>query len=79
MNLDANFNELVNAIVYQAAKDYVFTKDERKKRETLKDLRSSYMDWLTNGMSVIVAEQLELHPQEIAKRIRRNGNADFIN
>jgi hypothetical protein len=32
------------------------------------------MDFLTDGQSVIIAEQLELHPKEIAERLRRNAD-----
>lgn len=80
---DANLRNLACAIILQAAKDY-FTKEEylteektetmfiRKRKAILKDLRSSYMDTLSNGTSIIVAEQLELHPEEIAARLRQH-------
>lgn len=80
---DANIRNLACAIVLQAVRDY-FTKEEyktekkteemfAKKRKTiLKDLRSSYMNLITQGTSIIVAEQLELHPEEIAARMRQH-------
>lgn len=70
---DYNIRQLTAAIVYQAVKDYCnkkTTKEER--RVVLKDLRSPYMDLLTNGTSVIVARELELHPDEIKARIRKH-------
>lgn len=81
---DQSIRNLACAIILQAVKDY-FTKTEYKteekteamfieKRKTiLKDLRSHYMDMLSKGTSVIVAEQLELHPEDIAARLRQHG------
>lgn len=80
---DANIRTLVCEIIMQAARDY-FTKDEykteekteemfaKKRKAILKDLRSSYMDFISNGTSVIVAEKLERHPEEIAARLRKH-------
>ena len=63
--------QLVCAIILQAVKDYC-TKNasDKKKSAILMDLRSPYMDQISNGTSVIVAEQLELRPNEIAKRLK---------
>jgi len=68
---DASIRNLVAAIMLQAAKDYV-AGAPKKQQAILKDLRSSYMDMLSNGMSIAVAEQLELHPAEIAARMRQH-------
>jgi hypothetical protein len=68
---DHSIKELGCAIIMQAVKDY-FAGTEKQKCTILKDLRSSYMDMLTNGLSVVTAEQLEKHPNEIAERLRRN-------
>lgn len=80
---DASIRNLACAIVLQAVRDY-FTKEEyktekktesmfAKKRKTiLKDLRSPYMEMLSNGTSVVVAEQLEKHPEEIVARMRQH-------
>ena len=81
--MDANIRNLACAITMQAVRDY-FTKREcktkekteelfaKKRKAILKDLRSTWMKTITDGMSLIVAEQLELHPDEIAERLRRN-------
>lgn len=65
--------ELTCAITMQAVRDY-FAKDVTpKKRQTiLKELRAPWMDFITDGMSTVVAEQLEKKPKEIAARLRRN-------
>lgn len=78
--MDKNYKNLVAAIMLQAVKDYFVKRkyDTEKKTEAmfikkrkmiLKDLRSDYMDTLSNGTSLIVAEQLEKHPKEIRARL----------
>lgn len=69
---DYNIRQLTAAIVYQAVKDYCNKKTTKEQQKViLKDLRSSYMDLLTDGDSVIIARELELRPHEIAGRIRK--------
>jgi hypothetical protein len=68
---DSAIRNLACAIVLQAVKDY-FKTTPQKQKVILKDLRSPYMDMLTNGTSVVVAEQLEKNPEEIAARIQQN-------
>ena len=64
--------QLAAAVVMQAVKDYFGAKSTPKRRtQILKDLRSAWMQNLTNGTSANVAEQLELHPEEIRKRMRK--------
>lgn len=70
---DAQARNLACAITMQAVKDFFATgATSKKQKEILKELRSKWMDFITNGTSVMVAEQLELHPQEIAERLRRD-------
>ena len=70
---DANIKSLTSAIILQAVRDYLSVKASPKKQEEiLKDLRSPYMDFITNGQAALVAEQLERHPKEIAERLRQN-------
>lgn len=68
-----NARQLVMTIIHRAVGDYCFTASETKRQAILKDLRSSYMNDISDGMSLVIAEQLELHPSEIAERLRRNG------
>lgn len=72
----SNIRNLTSAITMQAVKDFI-SGGEKKRRAVLRDLRSAYMRLITDGLSLVVAEQLELHPEEIAERLRRNG-ADVI-
>ena len=70
---DENIQKLTSAILMQAVRDYVAdgaTYEERQ--QILKDLRSSRMELITKGFSIIVAEQLELHSDEIRERVRRD-------
>ena len=74
---NAQARELACAITMQAVKDY-FARNAtvKKRREILKDLRSAWMDFITDGTSVAVADQLEKHPKEIAERMRRYGEKE---
>lgn len=72
---DYNIRQLSCAVVMQAVEDY-FKTTTGNKQQILKDLRSKWMDTFTDGTSVIVAEQLELHPEEIRARLKgvwKNG------
>ena len=69
---DANIRNLTCAITMQAVKDYFASGVTPKKQQTiLRELRAPWMDFITNGLSVVVAEQLEKNPKEIRERVRR--------
>lgn len=68
---DECVRELACAITMQAVKDYLAENDKAQRRAILKDLRSPYMELLTGGMSSTIVNQLELHPGEIAERMRK--------
>ena len=64
------YKELGYAVAHQAVKDYfVVNKDMKKK--ILKDLRSDWMYFITNGMSRTIAEKLEKNPREILRRLTK--------
>ena len=67
--MDQNLRQLACAITLQAVKDFC-AGDAANRRAILKDLRSPYMDFITNGTSRVVAEELVKNPEEIAERIR---------
>jgi hypothetical protein len=67
-----NARQLIMTVIYRAAEEYCAIDSDSRRNAILKDLRSSYMNDISDGMSVLVAEQLELHPEEIAERMRRN-------
>lgn len=69
---DQNIKNLAAAIIMQAVKDYFNAEGvPAKQQAVLKDLRSAYMDFITSGMSPVVADHLEKHPDEIRARIKR--------
>lgn len=72
---DQSIRNLACAIIMQAVKDFIDADGMPAKQQViLKDLRSAHMDFITGGTSVIVAEQLEKHPVEIAARLRQYGD-----
>lgn len=72
MMTDQDIRILAAAITLQAVKDY-FQSTANGKKAILKDLRSPWMLMLTDGQSIVVAEQLEKHPEEIRERLRKSG------
>lgn len=64
------YRELVSAIILQAVKDY-FTSNEKNKKAILKDLRSAWLDWISDGLSNKAANKLETHPIEIRSRLKK--------
>ena len=60
------------ATTLQAVKDY-FQTTPQKQKVILKDLRSKWMESLTDGMSIIVATQLENNPKEVYKHLLESG------
>lgn len=73
---DTQARELACAITMQAVRDYFAPNaTEKKRKEILKDLRSKWMDFITNGLSITVASQLEKNPDEIRERLRRDAES----
>lgn len=72
---ETGIKNLVAAITLQAVRDY-FQSTDGGKKVILKELRSPWMQMLTDGQSEVVAEQLEKHPKEIEARIRRMPKED---
>ena len=66
---DINARQLVATILLRATRDYCRTQSDSKRNAIIKDLRSYHMDFMSSGMSVVVAEQLEQHCDEIRERI----------
>ena len=64
-----NARQLAMTFVHRAVKDYCMNDSDSKRAAILKDLRSSYMDLISDGVSVIVAEQLESNYDAIKARI----------
>lgn len=64
------YKQLGYAVAIQALKDFFYTTEENKK-VIIKDLKSKWMDWLTGGLSVQLAEKLETEPKEVKKRFKK--------
>ena len=71
MRTNYNYRELGCAIVHQAAKDYFDPECIDSPKSILNCLRSDHLIQLSDGISLVVAEQLEKHPKEIAERLKR--------
>jgi uncharacterized protein YeeX (DUF496 family) len=74
---NAQARNLAFAITAQAVKDYLREgKTDAQKQAILKELRSPYMQFITDGTSDMVAEQLEKNPKEIAERLNKMQKED---
>lgn len=67
---NAGIDNLTSAILMQAVKDYCRGGDDEKE-VILKELRSKWMCFITDGKSIIVAEQLEKNCSDITARLRK--------
>lgn len=68
MNTLKNYKQLGYAIALQAAKDY--EKDNPKERQRIiRELRGEYMDFITNGLSILLADALLRDSSGICRRI----------
>jgi len=69
MSIEKNINALAAATVMQAVRDYLPATNQRR-QTILRQLRSPWMCWLSNGTSENVAEQLENNAEKIAARMK---------
>jgi hypothetical protein len=65
--MQKNYRQLGCAVAIQAMKDY-FRVCEANQKIILKELRSAWVDWLTDGLSLELANQLEANPEKVKKR-----------
>ena len=71
-----NARQLFMTIIHKAVKDYCSSESEARRAAILKELRSKYMDYVSDGMSVIVAEQLEKNYDAIKARVLKERDED---
>jgi hypothetical protein len=62
-------NNIGCKVILQAVKDYF--RQPKMRKTILKDLRSTWMDWLTNGKAAWYADVLEHHPEKIRENLRK--------
>ena len=67
--MEQNIRNLGSALLLRATKDFVHGSPNRQ-RAIIKELKSDWCNYITLGRSLVVAEQLEKHPQEIAARLK---------
>lgn len=60
------------AVALQAAKDYF--EDYKGSHGILNMLRSPYMEFITNGLSVALAETLKTNPNQVKAVVTQGGN-----
>ena len=74
MNIIDNYQQLGYAIAIQAAKDYQsidgVETSPAKRRDIIKDLRSPYMELITNGLSIMLADALRRDYKVVVARIK---------
>lgn len=76
--LNECLKQLAAAVELQAVKDYCNRDTTPKKRkQILRSLRGRWMKNLTRDHSLITAEQLELHADEIAVRVYKYESEEF--
>lgn len=70
--MEHNYRQLGASITYQAIRDFITAEYEPKKQAVIiKQLRSPWMDLISNGLSPILADKLETNPKEICDRVKR--------
>jgi hypothetical protein len=62
------YRNLGYAVVLRAVMDF-FSAREKDKAKILKDLNSPWCDWLSNGLSVIAATELQTNPGKIKRAL----------
>ena len=66
--MEQNIRNLASAVLLQAAKDYCDGTDKERAKIS-EELRSEWVQELTQGISLVVAEQLEKNWKVIAPRL----------
>jgi len=69
--MEQSIRQLGSAVILQAVKDF-FEVPPKKQKVIIKDLKSEWMNFLTDGKSLIVAEQLKSNPGKIKRMVKRH-------
>lgn len=75
---NAQIRQLSSAVLLQAVRDYCKAPTESHRDAILKELRSPYMDFLSNGMATVVAEQLEKNYEAIKTRLLNEEDIEDV-
>ena len=69
---DERYRELGATITYQAIRDFIENRKEPAKRAAIiKQLKTPYMDLISNGLAPILAQKLETNPREVCNRVKQ--------
>lgn len=66
---NTQIRQLSASVLLQAVRDYCRAPSETHRITILNELRSPYMDFLSNGMATVVADQLEKNYEAIKARL----------
>lgn len=65
-----NYQQLGYAVAVQAIKDF-FEGTDKQKKAIIKQLRSPWMNFITNELAWRLAEELETNPKEVRRRFKK--------
>lgn len=68
---ETGVRNLASAMLLQAAEDYLNTNKKKEKDSIIKELNSRWTKFLTNDMSVTVAEKLQTQPGQIKRNLKK--------
>ena len=75
--MESCYRGLCMAIILRAVKDYLMA-NEGNRKVILKDLRSEWCEFISNGLSLVIAEKLEKSPSVIKARLKKmEGRMNF--
>ena len=74
INTTENYRQLGFEVALRAGVDYFQTSSEKQKAKILADLKSSWMDFITDGLALILAEKVETTPKEVENGLRMYGH-----
>ena len=70
-----NYRNLGCAVIREALKEY-FEVDKYGKKSIIEDLKGDWMDWFTDGLSIVAAQHLESNPRAIQKVLKKFKEED---
>ena len=65
-----NYKQLGYAVAVQALKDF-FNGTDKQKQAIIKQLKSKWMNFITNNLAWRLAQELETHPKEVYRRFNK--------
>jgi hypothetical protein len=73
-----NYRQLGMKITYESIREFIEENGHPKKQGVIiKQLKTPYMNFISNGLSVILAEKLETNPTEVCDRVKKLDEEDM--